>query len=136
MKQVYDRVVKISMNGSEFFKTSFHWHLRYKEMPENAESKVIDDWNIALQVIKEVNLYNCEVVKGIFGREKIKVYSCDCFHDFYYSKMFFKSIQIKIEYQIRDDLDLRTLKNELKAKEFLDFLQDNGIVNSKIIEKI
>lgn len=136
MKQVYDRVVKISMNGSEFFETSFHWHLRYREMPENAESRVIDDWDTALQIIKEVNLYNCEVVKGLFGKEKIKIYDCDCFHNHYYSKMFFKSIQVKIEYQIKNDLDLRTLKNELKGSEFLDFLKDNGITNLNIIEKI
>lgn len=135
MKKVYDRRVLVKADGwTDFEDISILMHLQYED-EELASKEFLYRFKTFEEMkakIEEGYIFNAEVTTTFFTRQpKIKINTVNSL--LHYSpavemtKKNFKPIEVKIVYEEKNDLSIKTLANLLDADTFCEYLRDRNI---------
>lgn len=130
MKQVYDVVQLVRINETEWYETSFRWHLVYADKEEyianNSMYNKTTNWEDAMMFVTD-HCLNGEVLTTFFKNRPycLKTPAGGLNYD-YTTKKDFKSIEIKLELRpFTKSMD--TLMKWLSADELCEYLKDRGV---------
>lgn len=132
MKRVYQKKQYVKINGEKEWQRTGSGCFQYLEESEakerNFESRVLTDFEEICDVVDKY-IINGEVRKTIFGNKVFNLYYPALIVSVTYRHFGIKTFEVKEEYVLREDYNIRTLASELTADDFCAYLKDRGIEN-------
>lgn len=130
MKQVYDVVQLVRINGKEWYETSIRWHLVYADKEEyianNSMYNKTTNWEEAITFVTDYCLSG-QVLTTFFKKRPYCLRTpADGISYTHTMKKNFKSIEIKLELRPFTE-SMNVLMKELSADELCEYLKDRGV---------
>lgn len=132
MKKIVDLQCYVSVNGEEYYPTSYNSHWRYVD--ENAVGQQTEEitgiWSVACEWVKNHKIRNAEMGQTLFtNRPTLKIFYGDIHRDrVEYTQKEFRTIKFKwIAEPVETVYSITTLAKALPAEQFCEWLKDQGI---------